>query len=196
MGKLFVLIGESGSGKTTIEREIQKLGLARRIISCSTRKPRSYEMNHVDYHFIDELVFKLYQEQGMFAEVTEYTTVDGKAWYGSMKADIKLDEGDYICVLNPDGYRQVVKSLGRNNVIGIHIYRAEKDRFISALNRDDSDFRKVLKEANRRLDSDTIDFKDIDLEVDYIVDNNRELYLVIQDVESIILNYGKLIERC
>lgn len=196
MGKLFVLIGESGSGKTTIEREIQKLCLARRIISCSTRKPRSYEMNHVDYHFIDELVFKLYQEQGMFAEVTEYTTVDGKAWYGSMKADIKLDEDDYICVLNPDGYRQVVKSLGRENVVGIHIYRDEKDRFISALNRDDSDFRKVLKEANRRLEADTIDFKDIDLEVGYIVNNNRELYFAVQDVESIILNYGKLSKRC
>ena len=50
--KIVALIGESGSGKDTVLREtVQKYPELHKIITCTTRPPREYEDDGVDYHF-------------------------------------------------------------------------------------------------------------------------------------------------
>lgn len=185
MSKLFILIGESGSGKSTIEKEIHRLGLANKVISTSTRKPRSYEVEGEDYHFISEMVFKTYLSQGQYAEWSQYTTVDGKAYYGINKNDIKLDKGNQLCVVNPHGARQLKKSLG-DDVVVIHIKRDERSRVVSALNRDDSNFDNVLRETYRRYLSDKEDFSGIEDIVNYVVSNNGNLEDTTNEIKKII----------
>lgn len=189
MGKLFILIGESGSGKSTVEKEIHKLGLAKKVISTTTRKPRSYEVESEDYHFISDVIFKTYLAQGQYAEWSQYTTVNGKAFYGINKNDIKLDYGNQLCVVNPHGARQLIESL-KGDAIVIHIKRNDKDRVVSALNRDESNFDNVFKEAYRRYLADKEDFADIDDIVNYVVSNDGDLEDTINQIKEIIKKYN------
>lgn len=187
MNKLFVIMGKSGSGKSTIEKEICRLEMANRVISTTTRSPRSYEIDSVDYYFISEDVFNIYLRQEQYAEHSEYPTVWGMAKYGINKNDIKLNEGNAICVVNPDGYRQLVKSLGKERVVGIYIDRDDRDRVISSIVRDkNNNLVSILEEIVRRLKSDEKDFKNIKEEVDYIINNDRNLSSVVWDIVDII----------
>lgn len=188
--KLFIICGKSGSGKSTIESEIHKLGLANRVISTTTRKKRSYEQDHIDYHFISELVFKTYLSQEQYAEWSTYTTVDGKAYYGTNKNDIKLNEGNQICVVNPWGMRQLINNIGKENVVTIYIDRNDRDRVISSLKRDNSEFIKVLEEVTRRFKGDDIDFYKIQDEVDYVIDNNGDIEESIDQFIKIMVKEG------
>lgn len=188
--KLFIICGNSGSGKSTLENEIHKLGLANKVISTTTRKKRSYEQDHIDYHFISELVFKTYLNQEQYAEWSQYATVDGLAYYGINKHDIKLDKYNQVCVVNPHGLRQLVNNLGKENITTIYVKRDIKERFISTLQRDDSDFKKVLKEATRRLEADETDFKNIENEVDYVINNDGDIEEAVNQFIKIMVKEG------
>lgn len=188
--KLFVLCGKSGSGKSTIERRISELGIANRVISSTTRNPRSNEKDGQDYYFLTYEEFNEKLSQGLFAEHSEYTTVNGMAQYGMQLKDIKLDEGIYICVVNPDGMNQVLVNLGKENCVTIYIERDDRERVCSTLMRDKSkDFGKVLEEATRRFKSDEIDFAKMKDVCDYVVVNevldnavNRVLDIIEENI--------------
>lgn len=190
-GKLFVLIGESCSGKSTLERKIYDYELCRKIISLTTRKPRSNEINGVHYHFIDNLTFAIYKAQDQLLECTSYMMNKGNVSYGTLKYDVKLDEGNYVCVLNPDGYRQVIESLGKENVVGIYIKRDPKERFISYLNRENEDFNSLLKEAWTRYNKDLEDFVGIEDKVDYVIKNTGIEDMIIQFINILNVEMNK-----
>lgn len=186
--KLFVLMGKSGSGKSTLEQLINESGYANKVISTTTRKPRSYEKDTVDYYFISQEVFNIYLKQGQYAEHSTYPTVWGKASYGINKNDIKLDKGSAVAVVNPDGYFQLLDNLGEENVVGIYIERNDRERVISAIRRDKSDdLKAILKEISRRLEADDIDFADTYMDADYVVENENidiALKKIIQIIEK------------
>lgn len=55
---MIALLGESASGKSTIEKElINKYGL-KKIVSYTTRQPRVGEEDGVDYHFVTDAEFE------------------------------------------------------------------------------------------------------------------------------------------
>lgn len=188
--KLFIICGKSGSGKSTIESEIHKLGLANKVISTTTRKKRSYEQDHVDYHFISELVFKTYLNQEQYAEWSTYPTINGDAYYGINKNDIKLKESNHVCVVNPKGMRQLIDNLGKENIVTIYINRSDKDRVISSLQRDNSDFIKVLEEVVRRFKADDVDFCKIQDEVDYVINNDEDIEEAVNQFVKIMVKEG------
>lgn len=174
--KLFVLIGESCSGKTTLEKKIRNRKLCRNVISLTTRKPRFNEVNGIDYYFTDKLIFEIYKAQEKLLECTSYIMKNqGKVSYGIMKNDIKLDKDNYVCILNPNGYKQVLKSLGKENVVGIYINRDVKERFLTYLNRENENFYDLLEEARTRFYKDMADFEGIEEKVDYVIYNNGSI---------------------
>ena len=60
MGFNIVLSSPSGAGKTTITKKIsQKYPKIKISISHTTRKPRSNEIDGVDYHFVSKDEFKI-----------------------------------------------------------------------------------------------------------------------------------------
>lgn len=187
MNKLFIIMGASGSGKSTIEEKINRLRLAKKVISSTTRKPRAYETDGEDYYFLPLNVFNIYLSQGQFAENSVYTTVEGMARYGINKNDIKLKEENYVCVVNPHGMKQLVRNLGKSNCVTILIKRDDKTRLISSLNRDSE---VNVDEVVRRFEADKIDFKGVENEVDYIIDN-IDLFETMIEIEKIIKSETK-----
>ena len=89
MPKIIILSAPSGSGKTTIVREIMKqypeLNLAFSV-SATTREKRDYEKNGVDYYFFSPQEFKQKIENQEFIEWQE---VYKNQFYGTLKSEIQ-----------------------------------------------------------------------------------------------------------
>ena len=85
-GKLIVISAPSGSGKTTIAKEIMKmnpsLGFS---VSATTRRKRETEVDGKDYFFLTEEEFNRRVANNEFAETEE--VYPGK-WYGTLKSEI------------------------------------------------------------------------------------------------------------
>jgi len=69
---LIIINGPGGAGKTTIGKEVEKLGF-QRMPRITDRPKRSSEIDGKDYHFVDALTFdKLYKEEKILAVKTTY----------------------------------------------------------------------------------------------------------------------------
>ena len=69
MGKLVKFSAPSGSGKTTIVRELLKrFNCFEFSISATSRKPRGEERDGKDYYFLSNEEFKACVERGEFVE--------------------------------------------------------------------------------------------------------------------------------
>lgn len=106
-GRVFILTGPSGVGKTTIAKQLLKrVPNLVRLITYTTRSPRLNEMNGKDYHFITKQEFdQKITEKDFF----EYAQVYNE-WYGNSKKDIDalVTTGkDVLLVLDIQGAKTV-----------------------------------------------------------------------------------------
>ncbi len=68
-GDLFVISAPSGAGKTTLCRRVMSsVPDVEFSVSYTTRMPRNGERDGVDYHFVDQGVFRQMIEEGAFLE--------------------------------------------------------------------------------------------------------------------------------
>ena len=155
---MIVLVGESASGKSSIEKCLVNDYEYKKVVSYTTRQPRPNEVDGVDYHFISVDKFLSLKEQGFFAETAVYNN-----WhYGTAKEDCTDDK---IAVLTPHGLRQISKVDGIN-VTSFYINVPRRDRLIKILQRGDD-----IEEAYRRSLSDVGQFDGVEDEVDYVIYN-------------------------
>ncbi len=82
LGLLIVVSGPSGSGKTTLCRKAADAGEAIFSVSCTTRAPRSGEVDGKDYFFVSDAEFQAKIKAG---ELFEHAEVHGR-WYGTLKS--------------------------------------------------------------------------------------------------------------
>ena len=156
---MIVLVGESASGKSSIERFLVDNYEYKKVVSYTTRPPRDGEIDGVDYHFIDVEKFLKLKTEDFFAETAKY-----REWYyGTAKEDCTDDK---IAVLTPHGLRQVSK-LDDISVTSFYINVPRRDRLIKILQRGDN-----IEEAYRRSLSDVGQFDGIEDDVDYIINND------------------------
>lgn len=96
-GKLVVISGPSGVGKTTILRRLlADLPHLTPSVSATTRPPRVGEQNGVDYHFIPAEEFERRRAAGDFLECCQ---VYGRQyWYGTLVDEVtpRLAAGDWV----------------------------------------------------------------------------------------------------
>jgi guanylate kinase len=160
---IYALIGQSASGKSTVERSLTELGYSR-IISYTTRPARKGETDGVDYHFIDTDTFTKLQDQDFFAETARY-----RDWYYGLSLDnVDYENKDYIVVVTIQGYDELVKVCGKENIVGIHIKVEERDRIVRQLFRGDD-----VDEVIRRIHTDRVDFAGVEDACDYTVMNHN-----------------------
>lgn len=173
---MLVLIGESASGKSSIAKNLVEKYNFKNVVTYTTRKPRKYETNGVDYHFIDKEEFMKLKSEGFFAETAMYN-----GWYyGSAKEDY-YNSDNKIIVLTPNGLRQA-KRFDNISIVTFYINVPRRDRLIKILERGDN-----IEEAYRRNLSDVGQFDGVSEEVDYVIDNPAYT-LSVDDMTHEILN--------
>ena len=87
MGKLVIFSAPSGSGKTTIVRELLKrYDCFEFSISATSRQPRGQEQNGVDYYFMSNDEFKARVARDEFVEWEE---VYAGTCYGTLKSELE-----------------------------------------------------------------------------------------------------------
>lgn len=102
---LITLTGPTCSGKTSIEAELQKMGIGR-AISHTTRSPRAGEVDGQHYHFVSEDEYSRLQAAGKFVEAIAF----GSCRY-AMSADAVesacQDSHNVVIVADPHGAEQL-----------------------------------------------------------------------------------------
>ena len=108
-GKLIVVSGPSGVGKSTITNKLKSNPNFWVSVSATTRARRVNEIENVDYKFVTDEEFSNMVEKGNFLEWAEFTG----AKYGTPAAPVKaaLEKGlNVILEIELNGARQVRKN--------------------------------------------------------------------------------------
>ncbi len=111
VGLIFIISAPSGTGKTTLVREvIRQLPGLRFSVSFTTRLPRPDEKEGEDYHFVSHSVFQKMMDQNEFLEWAE---VLGNR-YGTPRPDLKELESegvDLILDIDTQGAKKVRREI-------------------------------------------------------------------------------------
>ena len=83
-GIIVILSSPSGAGKTTLVKEISRRNNFQISISHTTRKPRSNEVDGVDYHFVTNENFKKLIAKNKFYEYAKIY----ENFYGTSKRSV------------------------------------------------------------------------------------------------------------
>ncbi|MDP3980205.1 MAG: guanylate kinase [Chlamydiota bacterium] len=169
--QIYVLSSPSGGGKTTLRNRLLQINPDLFYsVSCTTREPRSNEVEGKDYFFITSEIFrKRIDENGFieFAQVFDH-------FYGTPKqpVDQAIKEGrDVILDLDPQGALEIKSQL---NAILIYIIPPSLESLKARLfNRDTDKHEEILK----RLAEARNELKNIE-QYDYAVVNDRIEYTV------------------
>ncbi len=179
---MIILVGESASGKSTIEKILADKYGYKKTVSYTTRPPREGEVDGVDYHFIteDEYIDKFNSEY--FIETGAYN-----GWfYGTTKDQYHENT---ICVLTPHGLRQIKKNFAEDGVYSFYIKVPRRDRLIKVLERGDD-----IDEAIRRNQLDVVQYDGIEREVDFVLNNKGYICTPDGMAEWILETIGN--DRC
>lgn len=196
MGKVFCIMGKSGSGKDTIFKEIIKdnsLNL-KKIVGYTTRPKRVEENDGVEYNFIDDDMINKFIQKNKVIELRKYDTVNGIWYYGTMDdGQINLQTNSYIVISTLESYSSFKKYFGSNNVIPLYIDVDDGIRLQRILNREMSEDSPNYKEICRRFIADSEDFSNKNLKLNGIekIYSNNNLVECIVDVKNNIIKYIK-----
>jgi guanylate kinase len=110
-GKLYIISAPSGTGKSTVIRELlKKKDNAFFSVSATTREPREGEVNGVNYWFLTRPEFERMVEEGAFLEHAQYVG----NYYGTPLQPI-LDNmaagNDAILDIEVQGFRQIKQKM-------------------------------------------------------------------------------------
>lgn len=154
MYKIIALIGEGGSGKDTILREVVSRNPSfHEIVSCTTRPPREGEVDGVNYHFLSGVEFG---EKVVNDEMLEATYFNG--WFYGTSLESLNQTAVNIGVFNPTGVESL---LAHKDKIAVKVFRikvSDKERLIRQLNRESNP---DVHEIIRRFKADWMDFDDL-----------------------------------
>ena len=108
-GKLFVISGASGVGKSTVLKQVmeQRKDLTFSV-SATTRQPRPGEVDGVSYYFISREEFEQRIARGEFLEYDEHHAV----FYGTLNSQIleKQEHSHVILDIEPNGAFNIRKA--------------------------------------------------------------------------------------
>ena len=176
---MVVLSSPSGAGKTTLTKKIQQKYSSFRIsVSHTTRKPRSNEVDGVDYNFVSE---KKFQELITKGEFYEYAKICGN-YYGTSKKTVNelIKKNDIIFDIDWQGTKQLSK-FKELNLIKIYLLPPNKDELKERLIKRNQDSTQEVQKRFKAFDEDIKHWADYD----YVI-INKDLENCYQQIEKII----------
>ena len=186
--KVVIIAGPTGSGESTITKEIiKRFPIFIRLVSATTRKPRLNEKDEKDYYFFTEEKFKKEVTKG---NIIEHTFVPGRSvYYGTYKPDLdkKIEQGFNI-IVNPDvvGARYFKEHY---NATTIFIKTESIEVLQQRLIKRDPNISK--DELSRRLEAAQYELENEESFYDYVILNkDGELNEVVSQVMEIIKKEG------
>lgn len=179
---MLVIIGESASGKSTLQDLICKTFNHKKVVTYTTRPIRKGEVDGVSYHYISDEEFKRLKNEDFFVETSEYN-----GWHYGTPINECTDLLDTNAVLTPSGLRKLKKR--GIKVVSIYLKVDRRSRLMKILNRGDN-----IEEAYRRNLSDVGQFDGVENEVDYVIVNTgykksaNELLDVVANIFDYVLH--------
>ncbi len=128
LGKLFLIVGPSGSGKGTVIERIQ--GFYKGFvypISYTTRDPREGEVDGEVYHFISREEF---EEKIKKDEFLEYAVVHETDYYGTSKKDIMdgLEAGAVVVrEVDIQGFQSIKELIPAENLVSVFMKVSDEE---------------------------------------------------------------------
>ncbi len=187
---ILVIMGKSGTGKDTVSTYLEQMGL-KKIITYTTRPMREGEEDGVQYHFISQEEFDKKREEGFFAESRDYHAEYGDCSYGTSVESLKVT-GDYYAIITPEGYF-AYKKLGIPDLVPVYLTLDEqliRSRLFNRANQEQDLHQKFLlmKEVDRRIEADKVDFECLENENIFEVDTDDKP----EEIAKLIYKYYKL----
>lgn len=122
LGRIFIVSAPSGAGKTSlISALLEKWSVPKhleRVVTFTTKQPRSTEMPGKDYHFVSKEKFSELIDLGFFLEWSIYCD----HYYGTPNTIIEeVERGkSFILIVDRAGAKQLIEKL--KNIVTIWIY--------------------------------------------------------------------------
>ncbi len=185
---MVILSSPSGAGKTTITKKIQQKYHSFKIsVSHTTRKPRSNEVDGVDYNFISENEFKRSIKEGKFYE---YAKIFDN-YYGTLKktVDDMIKKNDIIFDIDWQGTKQL-SQFNNLNLVKIYLIPPNKDELKQRLIKRNLD---PLSEVEKRFNAFEEDVQHWE-DYDYVL-INENLDNCYKQIEKIILNHKNQVTK-
>ncbi|MCR5530630.1 MAG: guanylate kinase [Lachnospiraceae bacterium] len=163
MGKLFLIMGKSASGKDTLYKDITQrfadcLGT---VVPYTTRPKRQGETEGVEYHFITESLMSRMKRDGKVIESRCYQTVYGPWYYLTVDdGQIDLSKRSSILIVTPAAYEKLRDYFGEDRVVPLYIEIDDGVRLERALKRERAQAEPKYEEMCRRFLADAKDFSE------------------------------------
>ena len=157
MGKLYCLIGKSGSGKDTAFGNVmnRKIPSLFPVVTYTTRPRRTNETEGVEYHFVDNEKLAELESEGKVIEKRTYHTVHGDWTYFTCETDIS--GGNYIMIGTPDVVDRLYEKYGRDEVAVIYLELDDGIRLKRCISRESEQKNPNYSEVCRRYLADEAD---------------------------------------
>lgn len=146
---IWVVIGQTGSGKSTFLKEVVSQSDLNVIKTITTRPRREGEAD--DYLFLTNLEFYDLKEAGRLISVREYNTMirnNPAVFKYGVDVDTLVDNS--ILITDWEGYLDLEEYLGSDKVFAVYMYTEPDDLLKQAMKRKDFD----VTEFNRRVKQD------------------------------------------
>ncbi|MBQ9588717.1 MAG: guanylate kinase [Butyrivibrio sp.] len=163
MGKIFLLMGKSTSGKDTIYRALikeEEFSL-KKVIPYTTRPMRDGEADGVEYFFKTEEEYQAIKAAKKIIEERTYHTNYGPwRYFTADDGQINLLTGNYLVIGTLESYCYIRDYFGKENVLPILIDVDAKIRLQRAMHREEKQEHPRYDEMCRRFLADEEDFSE------------------------------------
>ena len=179
---MVILSSPSGVGKTTITKKLQQKYQNFKVsISHTTRKPRSNEVDGIDYNFVSTKKFEKLIKNNEFYEYAKIF----ENYYGTLKKNVDqlFENNDILFDIDWQGTKQLSK-FNNLNLIKIYLITDSKEELKRRLLQRDQNTKDEVEKRFNSFDEDIKHWKDYD----YII-INKNLETCFKQIEKIILDH-------